>query len=191
MAIRRDDAFERIVNEGVSAEEREEMSASAQRFALIFWIRRRVFAEHRRLYLYADEHPEAAQDLIDPSIRRSGKDGFERSWSLPAGWVRIVNDLHADLRRLLGDYEVAYVGQNTGGLRFRTSPIAKGEAVKRIGAARADSMMVCAVCGGTARIETPPRSATRCLRHPPSRPDRIIGAIARPPGWNPKGDPRL
>lgn len=182
MSIRRDDAFERIVDEAVSVEERTEMSASAQRFALIFWIRKSVLAEHRRLYLYADEHPEAAQDLVDPSIRLSERARSERSWNLPAGWVRIVNDLHADLSCLLGDYEVAYVGQYAGGLRFRTSPITRGEAARRIGAARAESMAVCAVCGGTARLETPPRSATRCPRHPHSSPDKIVGAMARPPG---------
>lgn len=187
MSIRRDDAFERIVDEAVSVEERTEMSASAQRFALIFWIRKSVLAEHRRLYLYADEHPEAAQDLVDPSIRLSERARSERSWNLPAGWVRIVNDLHADLSCLLGDYEVAYVGQSAGGLRLLTSPIARGGVAERIGAARADSMAVCTVCGGTARIETQPRSATRCPRHPSSRPDRIVGAIARPPGWTMKG----
>lgn len=182
MSIRRDDAFERIVDEAVSFEERAEMSASAQRFALIFWIRKSVLAEHRRLYLYADEHPEAAQDLVDPSIRLVERGRSGRSWTLPAGWVRIVNDLHADLSCLLGDYEVSYVGQKAGGLRFCTSPIVRGEAAERIGVARAESMTVCTVCGGTARLETPPRSATRCQRHPHTRPDRIVGATARPPG---------
>ena len=186
MSIRRDDAFERIVDEAVSVEERAQMSASAQRFALIFWIRKSVLAEHRRLYLFADEHPEAAQDLVDPSIRLSERALSERLWNLPAGWVRIVNDLHVDLQSLLGDYEVAYVGQKAGGLLFRTSPIVWGEAAKLIGVARADSMTVCTVCGGTAKIETPPRSTTRCPRHPHSHPDKIVGAIARPPGWTMK-----
>lgn len=151
VSIRRDDAFERIVDEAVSVEERAEMSASAQRFALIFWIRKSVLAEHRRLYLYADEHPEAAQDLVDPSIRLSERDGSEHSWTLPAGWVRIVNDLHADLSRPLGEYEVTYAGQKDGGLRFRTSPVARGEAAERIDAARAASMTVCEVCGGNSQ----------------------------------------
>lgn len=139
------------------------------------------YAEHRRI-LYADEHPEALQDLADPTIRLWEGELVQEVWSMPAGWVRLVNRLHADLVDLVGDYEVTDASQKAGGLRFRISPIARGEVADRIRAAREQSWTVCELCGEAAERSM---FSTRCQVHARSRTERIPGAIARPPGWVP------
>lgn len=52
---------------------------------------------------WADERVEAKQESMDPTLVLTGRQELHRGWSLPAGWVGIVNDLHSDL---LGEYEV-------------------------------------------------------------------------------------
>jgi hypothetical protein len=49
----------------------------------------------RSRFRWADEHPEALQELVDPTIRVVASD-LRPAWTLPAGWVRIVNELHND-----------------------------------------------------------------------------------------------
>lgn len=178
-----DDAFEEIVDQALSADERAEMNVSARRYAGFKEIQTRVMAVHGRRHPYADEHPEALQATVDSSIRLSDADEPESMWRLPAGWVEIVNRLHVQLLEELGDYEVMAAGQKSGGLRFRTSPVARGRAADLIAAARAESLHVCEVCGWPSVPSPLPRFDTRCSRHPVGRPDRVPGAISRPPGW--------
>lgn len=171
------DVFDGIVGR-IPVPERERMAESAERVAGMLELRQRAEALHGRP-LFADEHPEALQESVDATMRLS--DGA--SWSLPAGWARIVNALHRDLVELLGDYAIAEIGQKSGGLRISASPIARDEAHERIVAARAESMRTCEVCGEPGTVDRPPRFSTRCPLHPVGRSDRIPGAIARPPGW--------
>lgn len=150
-----------------------------ERVARIHALRREVLLAEGRNSLYADEHPEALQELADPSIRLSTAEPESYVWALPAGWVSLVNRLHRDLAALLGDYEVTLAGQKAGALRFYTSPVARGEAHDRIAAAREESLGTCEVCGKPGGRS---RFSTRCSRHPVAGPDRIPGAVARPPG---------
>lgn len=64
---RDDAAFDGIVDQ-VSPSEREEMVASAERVAGVLELQERVMALHGRP-LFADEHPEALPELVDPSIQ--------------------------------------------------------------------------------------------------------------------------
>jgi hypothetical protein len=93
--------------------------------------------------------------------------------------VSIVNRLHADLAVLLGDYRLVEVSQKAGGLRFRTTPIARGEAAERIRRAAEESWTTCEVCGepGTRTM-----SSTRCEKHSFDQSHAVPGVIARPPG---------
>lgn len=173
-----DAAFEKIVDQ-VPGPERAEMVASAERVAGLLELRERVMALHGRP-LFADEHPEALQELVDPTIELRD----EKSWGLPAGWVGIVNRLHADLVELLGDYVITEIGQKSGGLRLYTSPVARDEVHERIRAAREESLRTCEVCGEPDSGQRP-RFTTRCDRHAFTGTTRIPGAVARPPGWAP------
>lgn len=151
----------------------------SERAARLHALRREVLLAEGRSSLFADEHPEALQELVDPSIRLSTAEPESYVWALPAGWVSLVNRLHRDLAALLGDYEVTLAGQKAGGLRFYVSPVARGEAHDRIAAAREESLDTCEVCGEPGAHS---RFSTRCSRHPVTGPDRILGAVARPPG---------
>lgn len=183
----RDDAFERIVDQALPADERTEMIASARRYAPLETILTSTIYEHGRWHPSADEHPEALRATVDPTIRLMDVDEPESVWRLPAGWVEIVNPLHARLLDELGNYKVREAGQRSGGLRFRTSPVARGTAADLIAAARAESLRVCEVCGGPSAPSPLPHFDTRCARHPVGRPDRVPGAISRPPGWEREG----
>ncbi|BAK33116.1 hypothetical protein MLP_01020 [Microlunatus phosphovorus NM-1] len=108
------------------------MAAEAARVAGLHELRDRVQALYGRLVLFADEHPEALSTLADSSIRLTGDD----AWSLPAGWVPLVNELHASLVAILGDYRLEQASQKSGGLRYLTVPVARGEAADLITAAR-------------------------------------------------------
>lgn len=89
------DAFNAIVRHAIPESERVQMVASAERMAGLWAFVERVKIEQRRLILWADEHPEASHELADLSIRVRDADG----WSLPAGWMPIVNRLHRDPHR--------------------------------------------------------------------------------------------
>lgn len=175
------DAFQALVDASIPEAERREMTASAERVAGLRAIHERVTHEHHRAFLYADEHPEALQEFVNPTIRIP-----ERSdaWSLHAGWVRIVNRLHADLVGLLGDYVVVEMKAKGAGLMIRTSPYASTEAHDRFLAARSESGRTCDLCGepGTRSSR---RFMIRCRRHAVTRDTRIPGALARRPGWRP------
>lgn len=144
-----------------------------------------VDAERRGLsvrHKWADQRQDACQEIADPTIQLATSEPLGHVWALPAGWMPLVNRLHRDLQDLLGDYEVTLVGQKAGGLRFYTSPIARGEAAERTGAAREESWRTCEICGGPAERS---KFTTRCPAHerPQGAAARI--AIARPPGWVP------
>lgn len=51
---------------------------------------------------WADQRPEALQDLVDPTLTLANGVEVRTAWALPTGWVRIVNRLHRDLVELLG-----------------------------------------------------------------------------------------
>lgn len=99
------DLFQEIVDESFPKPERREMAASAERVVTVLELCERVMALHDRP-LFADEHPEALQEIVDPTI--SVLEGPD-VWSLPAGWTRILNRIHADLLELLGGYVVTQV----------------------------------------------------------------------------------
>jgi len=161
----------------------------SERAARLHALRREVLLAEGRSSLFADEHPEACQELADPSIRLSTAEPESHVWALPAGWVGVVNRLHRDLAALLGEYTITLAGQKSGGLRFYTSPVARGEAFERIDAARDESRTVCEVCGEPGGRS---RFSTRCPHHPVAGPDRIPGAVARPPGRDtPQGAERF
>ncbi len=156
------------------------MAASAERVVTVLELRERVMALHDRP-LFADEHPEALQELVDPTI--SVVEGPD-VWSLPAGWTRILNRIHADLLELLGGYVVTQVKQKGTGLVISTRPYASDKARERVRAARSESGRTCDLCSepGTSNWQ---RFVTRCERHTVTRNDRIPGALARPPGLSP------
>lgn len=131
---------------------------------------------------WADQRPDACHEVADPTIRLSTAEPLSHVWSLPAGWAPLVNRLHRDLQELLGDYEVTLVGQKAGGLRFYTTPIARGKATERIEAAREESWRICEVCGGPGERS---KFSTRCPAHDRSQGITAHIAVARPPGWVP------
>lgn len=149
-------------------------------------------SEHRRP-LWADEHREALQELVDPTIQLVGGDNAAyRGWGLPAGWVPIVNRLHGDLVDLLGDYEVVRVGNKMSGLRYAidrsgdASPEVHRAVDELLQVSRAESLSACDLCGGPAH-GTLSFGITRCTAHKLTRERRWPGALARPPGWHPGG----
>lgn len=136
--------------------------------------------------LWADQHPEALQELVDPTITLAGGGGdAHRGWELPAGWVPIVNRLHRSLVDLIGDYEVVRVGNKMSGLRYaidRPGEVSSevNQAVNNLLlAARTKSLSTCDLCGEPAegRLSF---GVTRCQAH--QRP--VPAARARPPGWS-------
>lgn len=143
-------------------------------------IKAHVLAEHGRTFLFADEHPEALQNLVDASITLSAHRTLGEVWALPAGWARIVNALHRDLLELLGEYVVTRADQKAGRLCFYTVPVAQGAVTERIERAVELSQRTCEVCGDPA--STPSVFSTRCDRHPSVTGKRVLGALARPPG---------
>lgn len=137
---------------------------------------------------WADEHPDARQDLVDPTVKVLGDDYAER-WALAAGWVGIVNALHAELLELLGNYEVERVTNKMSALRYAVDSLGVDRDVWRevnirIAEAKRASLATCDLCGGPA-LGTISVGVTRCVDHPATGPNRIMGATARPPGWSP------
>lgn len=140
--------------------------------------------------LWADQHPEALQELVDPTITLAGGGGdAHRGWELPAGWVPIVNRLHRSLVDLIGDYEVVRVGNKMSALRYAiTRPGDKGPEIHRavddlLQAAKAESLSTCDLCGGPA-TGTLSFGVTRCEVHQSTRESPVPGALARPPRWS-------
>ncbi|WP_019287896.1 MULTISPECIES: hypothetical protein [Arsenicicoccus] len=141
----------------------------------------RELAEYGRIFLFAGGHPEALRDVADPSIALSTQRSPGQVWALPAGWVRIVNELHHDLLELLGEYVVTRADQKAGRLCYDIAPPSFSDAVQhRIAGAEDESRHTCELCG----VNTSKTSiyAARCTRHATGAGHRIIGAIARPPG---------
>ncbi|WP_141322712.1 hypothetical protein [Brevibacterium aurantiacum] len=144
---------------------------------------------------WADQHPEALQELVDPTITLAGGGGdAHRGWELPAGWVPIVNRLHQDLVDLLGDYEVVRVGNKMSSLRYAinrpeaATPEVNGAVNDLLREAGTESLATCDLCSGSATGELS-IGVTRCERHQPTRERLCPGALARPPGWQPGGKP--
>lgn len=140
---------------------------------------------------WADQHPEALQELADPTITLAGgTPGGHQGWELPAGWVPIVNRLHGGLIDLLGHYEVVRVGNKMAALRYAiTRPgdasLEGDSAVNALLlAAKGESLSTCDLCGGPAS-GTLSFGVTRCEAHRSSRERPVPGALARPPGWRP------
>lgn len=140
---------------------------------------------------WADQHPEALQELADSTIKLAGgSNDAHHGWELTAGWVPIVNRLHAGPVDLLGHYEVVRVTSKMSALRYAidrpddVSPEINGAVDDLLQAAKAESLSTCDLCGGPAdgRLSF---GVTRCTAHQ-STPERTIpGALARPPGWRP------
>lgn len=145
--------------------------------------------EHSPRFRWADQHPDALQDIVDPSIRIVDDDVGER-WALPAGWVNVVNHLHADLIELLGEYEIVRVGNKMAALRYAIDryrrhddgPEVWDAVTSCIDEAVAESLGTCDLCGGHA-VGRLSFGVTRCAEHPSGR-ERFTGARARPPGWH-------
>lgn len=144
-----------------------------------------------RQFRWADQHPEALKELVDPSIRIvDGRLGYR--WALPAGWVGIVNRLHADLIEILGDYQLIKTGTRLAGLRYiidRQQPDDEHPELRqtveaRLSQARKESLTVCDLCGEPAEGRATP-VGTRCPRHKSARQNPPQGTFARPPGWIP------
>ena len=91
--------------------------------------------------------------------------------------------LHRDLLELQGPYLVTHTCQKLAALRYDTHPFMGDAAYERFLAAHEESRRICEVCGEPAPSATWPRLTTRCERHPATKDVRVIGAIARPPGW--------
>ncbi|WP_129656334.1 hypothetical protein [Rothia halotolerans] len=151
-----------------------------------------VDAERRQLnprFAWADQHPAALQELVDPSIRLTG---LQYVWGLPAGWVPIMNRLHRDLvaPELLGDYAVTSAGNKMSFLRVALDRYQRDDgnpdvwtAVNdRLRAAKEESLRTCDLCGGPAE-GTVSFGITRCPAHAQEHVPGPGGATARPPGW--------
>ncbi|OBA38982.1 hypothetical protein [Gordonia sp. 852002-51296_SCH5728562-b] len=133
----------------------------------------------RPLWLWADEHPDACQVLLDPTIHvltsEEGADGKRfGTLAVPAGWVPAANELHRGITQLVGDYALIQAGQKGYGLRWLTT-------VDHVPGVRAlkDSAYeitagLCTVCGRTGVVPNPPR----CKHHPRRTTPH---AMARPP----------
>lgn len=126
------------------------------------------------------KRPAALQELVDPTIQL---DDGPYVWSLPAGWVRIVNALHADLVELLGGYVLVNATQKMGGLRYAIDRYkaldGTTEAVyNRIDRAVEESLRTCEVCGSEAVRPWTRSVNTRCGEHPGAV---TPGVRARPP----------
>lgn len=133
--------------------------------------------ERFRRWRWADEHPEADQTLIDSTIRLD-EDHPRRGWSLVAGWVTVVNDLHARLDEVVPGYRVIQAGQKAYRLRYLIDVLDR-DAEVLIAEAAERTAMSCTVCGA----EVVERSSTpRCAAHPRRE---VPHALARPPGWVP------
>ncbi|MEP9391108.1 hypothetical protein ABLE94_02465 [Gordonia sp. VNK1] len=124
--------------------------------------------------LFADEYSEADQASLDPTIPVVPRDGNRvGAVEIPAGWVGIVNQLHADLTDALGDYRVISAGDKAGALRYLVDR--RSDAVDALIAnAREATTQICTICGSTATPANPPR----CERHPRRSTPHVI---ARPP----------
>ncbi|WP_454293544.1 hypothetical protein [Salana multivorans] len=149
-------------------------------------------AQRRALHqcsLWADQHPLALQDPVDPAIRTVDGRPLQYSWGLPAGWVPVMNRLHTDLADLLDYYEVTTVGNKLSYLRVSLDmhcwrdkdPDVRRAARDLLLAAREESLRTCDLCGCPAE-GTVSAGVTRCEGHP-VEPWGLSGATARPPGW--------
>lgn len=128
--------------------------------------------------LWADEFPDACQDLLDPTIQVSSAPDDPRSGltELPAGWVPIVNELHRDIVGEAGAYVLATAGQKGRGLRYEVVGAA-GPAIRGLIAAAVDrSRTTCSVCGQLGEPSNPPRRASH-----PRRATPVV--FVRPPAW--------
>ncbi len=141
-------------------------------------------------FLWADQHPDALQERVSPTIRMVDGE-LDGRWALPAGWVGIVNRTHAGLIDLLDYYEVVRVGNKMSFLRYAIDsrrrrdggPDVWKPVTDLIMAAKDESLRTCDLCGGPAN-GTISRGTTRCDDHQPG-PGTRYGARARPPGWRP------
>lgn len=143
---------------------------------------------------WADQHPEALQELVDPTIKLAAGTNYVRDgWELAAGWVPVVNRLHAGLVSLLGGYEVVRVGNKMSALRYAidrpgdVSPEVHQAVDDLLQAAKAESLSTCDLCGRPARGRLS-FGVTRCEAHQSTRENTIHGALARPPGWTPDAE---
>lgn len=133
--------------------------------------------------LWADEYPDACQELLDPAIVvATPADGDDPARigavSVPAGWVPVANALHRDLVALVGDYALVQAGQKGSGLRWLVDPAtARCPGVSELlDQARTAAADICTVCGTHGVIEPSP---PRCADHPRRTTPHVI---ARPPG---------
>lgn len=130
----------------------------------------------RRFRCWADEHPDACQELLDPTIRYVDEPDNPRVGltDIPAGWVPIVNQLHHDIAAVAGDYTVEIAGQKGYGLRYQLVGPVEPRVRELIAAATVASERVCTTCGAPCEPANPPR----CDRHPRGTTPFVF---ARPP----------
>ena len=145
--------------------------------ALQAWIR----SLRRTRWCWADQHPEACQTLLDPTIvpvdaePRDTRFG-ESAIAVPAGWVPVANQLHRDITNLVGPYEVIQAGQKHCGLRWLTTVDTCDDVRELIAQAHRRTEDLCGVCG--APRDPDQRNPPRCREHPLGV---VPFAVARPP----------
>lgn len=127
------------------------------------------------MFLWADEHPDAAQTMADPTIRLD-QDHPRREWALPAGWVSVVNGLHGRLSSVVPGYRVIQAAQKRDRLRYLIDTVDR-DAERMIAEAAERTAAMCTVCGGPV---AEPSNTPRCAEHPRRG---VPHAMARPPGW--------
>lgn len=131
---------------------------------------------------WQDEHPQACQTLVDPTIPyREIPDWIRSYWGLPAGWAPLLNRLHADLQQLFDpedDYHCFQVGQKLGALCYRMPGPLETKASDLLRRAREESLRICELCAGPAEPAAG-HTITRCEDHPAGS---VVGAYALPPG---------
>ncbi|MFT4086180.1 MAG: hypothetical protein QM658_03345 [Gordonia sp. (in: high G+C Gram-positive bacteria)] len=134
---------------------------------------------------WADQYPDACQELLDPSIRVANPSFFNQR-ETPCGWVPLINSLHAEITEKIGAHAVQCASQKFGRLRysavFDVSLSYEQAALYKLllEEAHEKSYGLCEVCGG--RVQQRSITLTRCSLHPFGTTPHVH---ARPPGWRP------
>ncbi|MFT3715666.1 MAG: hypothetical protein QM774_06885 [Gordonia sp. (in: high G+C Gram-positive bacteria)] len=129
---------------------------------------------------WQDQQPDACQLRVHPLIKCDPD-----RWSLPAGWIGVVNELNQDLFDAIGPYDVGAVGQKLNRLRYQAVPAGgftdanRGIVTELRDRAIEASRRTCSYCGRH-RDDADPYT-DRCTEHPLSTHPTHVRA--RLPGW--------